>query len=67
MSIRRIAFGSAAAAALALAVFVTAYSASTASVATSREVSFNNDIPNYMLRWDNSLLTPAPLTPAPSR
>jgi hypothetical protein len=63
---RKIAFGSVAAVALAVAVFVTAYAASSAAVSESSTASLNNYIPNYMLRWDNSLLTPAPLTPTPS-
>lgn len=68
MSSRRIAFGSVAAVALAVAVFVTAYAASRASVDEQpNAATLNNYIPNYMLRWDNSLLTPAPLTPVPSR
>jgi hypothetical protein len=66
MLFRRIAFGSAVFVAFAVAVFITAYSASSASMATSNAASLNNYIPNYMLRWDNSLLTPAPLTPVPS-
>lgn len=67
MLIRKIAFGSAVAAVLAVAIFITAYSASSASVVSaSNAASLNNYIPNYMLRWDNSLLTPAPLTPVPT-
>jgi hypothetical protein len=63
---RKIAFGSAVAAAFAVAVLITAFSASSASRGELAAASLNNYIPNYMLRWDNSLLTPAPLTPAPS-
>ena len=50
------------AAAMIVTVVASALSISSTS-ADAGAVSINRLIPNYMLRWDNSLLSPAMMTP----
>jgi hypothetical protein len=62
MSIRIVAIAAFFAAAIAVTAIYTSSSASSAAAEASN-LAIARTIPNYMLRWDNPLLAPAPVAP----
>jgi len=62
MSIRLVAIAGFFAAAIAVTATYTSFAASSAA-AEADNLAIAQTIPNYMLRWDNPLLAPAPVAP----
>jgi hypothetical protein len=62
MSIRFVAMSAFLAAAIAVTAIYTSLAASSAA-ADASNFAIAHTIPNYMLRWDNPLLSPAPVAP----
>jgi hypothetical protein len=62
MSIRIVAMAAFFAAAVAVTVIYTSFAASFAA-ADASNFAIAHTMPNYMLRWDNPLLAPAPVAP----
>ncbi len=62
MSLRIVAMTAFLAAAVAVTAIYTSFAASSAA-ADASNVAIAHTIPNYMLRWENPLLPPAPVVP----
>jgi hypothetical protein len=63
MLLRGLFIGAAFATAIAVTAIFTSFAASSANAAGAGNFAIERTIPNYMLRWENPMLPPTPMTP----